>query len=302
MELKDGSLAEEGDIVVCSDQASDFENPCDLGRVIKVVKAGQKLVGKKGAPHPDGAVGHIFVLSYKKQKCPRKPLEECEGWWSPNEVYVLPVTKQKLTENSEVAQATYQGNSKNCDRDTLWNNWQMLVKTTEPTEDVQDDGKKKKKASQKEKQSNNCSSEQRKQRYDACPSLMVAICHAGLSCMYVIHICHACMSCNYVMRVCHAFMSYMGVMHVCVAQVLPRLLSPRLSPRLRVLSPRVRRLRACCHAFMSCKFSMTMAMCHACACQVLPRLPTRRVRCIMAMCHLCMSCMHVMHACHGDVS
>ena len=53
--------------MICSYKGEDFENPGDLGTVLKVCKK-QKLVPKKGEKHPDGTVGHIFVLTYKKQK------------------------------------------------------------------------------------------------------------------------------------------------------------------------------------------------------------------------------------------
>lgn len=67
IELKGGEHAKVGDIVICSYKGEDFENPGDLGTVLKVCKK-QKLVAKKGEKHPDGTVGHIFVLTYKKQK------------------------------------------------------------------------------------------------------------------------------------------------------------------------------------------------------------------------------------------
>lgn len=65
--LKDGTHARVGDIVICSDKAKDFTNPCDLGKVVKVVES-QRLVGKKGEEHPDGPIGEIFVQTYEKQK------------------------------------------------------------------------------------------------------------------------------------------------------------------------------------------------------------------------------------------
>ena len=102
VQLKDGSLAEPGDVVICSDQGSDFESPCDLGRVLEVCKAGKELVGKKGKPHPDGDVGFIFVLSYKKQKKGRQPIEKQEGWWAPEECFVTPIEGQKLASKIEV--------------------------------------------------------------------------------------------------------------------------------------------------------------------------------------------------------
>ena len=72
--LKDGTNVKVGDIVICSDMARDFKNPCELGKVVKVCRS-QKLVGTKGKEHPDGPVGHVYVLSYKRQKLGRKKLE-----------------------------------------------------------------------------------------------------------------------------------------------------------------------------------------------------------------------------------
>ena len=131
VKLKDGSVAEVGDIVLCSDGGNDFNDPCDLGKVVQIVKSGQKLIGTKGKPHPDGEVGYMYVLSFKKQKLSRKPLEKCEGWWNPSECVILPVENEQLTPEIRVLRATYQGNSKNCDRDEMFNNWQMLVQLTE---------------------------------------------------------------------------------------------------------------------------------------------------------------------------
>ena len=74
IKLRDGNDVRVGDIVICSYKGKDFTNPCELGRVLKVCKS-QKLVGAKGEEHPDGPIGHIYVLTYKKQKAGRKKLE-----------------------------------------------------------------------------------------------------------------------------------------------------------------------------------------------------------------------------------
>ena len=63
LEMRDGSHAEVGDIVICSVNGN-WADPCDLGKVLAVCPEGQKL--PKG--HRDDPVGHLYVLTYKKQK------------------------------------------------------------------------------------------------------------------------------------------------------------------------------------------------------------------------------------------
>ena len=75
VKLRGGNDAQVGDIIICSDKGQDFGSPCDMGRVLRVAKDGQRLVGKDGKSHPDGPVGHVYVLSYKRQKKSRKKLE-----------------------------------------------------------------------------------------------------------------------------------------------------------------------------------------------------------------------------------
>ena len=74
IKLKDGKKAKVGDIVACSYKGKNFKNPCELGKVVKVCKS-QKLVGKNGKEHDDGPIGHIYVLTWRKQKISRKKLE-----------------------------------------------------------------------------------------------------------------------------------------------------------------------------------------------------------------------------------
>ena len=77
IKLRDGNDVSVGDIVICSYKGTDFTNPCDLGRVLKVCKS-QKLVGVKGKQHPDGPVGHIYVLTFKKQQRGGRKKFECK--------------------------------------------------------------------------------------------------------------------------------------------------------------------------------------------------------------------------------
>ena len=68
LKLRKGQDAQKGDIVLCS-TTQNYEVPDELGTVLEVIKGkGLKLKGKKGAPHPDGDVGHIYVLTWSKQK------------------------------------------------------------------------------------------------------------------------------------------------------------------------------------------------------------------------------------------
>ena len=75
--LKNGAAAQVGSIVICSDQGKDFTSPDELGKVLHV-RTEQKLVGSRGKAHPDGDVGHLYVLTYKKQKFASKKKIECK--------------------------------------------------------------------------------------------------------------------------------------------------------------------------------------------------------------------------------
>lgn len=55
-----------------------------------------------------------------------------QGWWGPDEVKILPVEDDMLTEKLQCVDCNYKGNSKTSDKDVLWNNWQMMVQVTAP--------------------------------------------------------------------------------------------------------------------------------------------------------------------------
>ena len=78
VQLRGGNDVQVGDIIIASDKGKDFGSPCDMGKVLRVTKE-TKLVGAGGKAHPDGPVGHIYVLSYKRQKKTRKKLE-CKNY------------------------------------------------------------------------------------------------------------------------------------------------------------------------------------------------------------------------------
>lgn len=71
--MPDGCQVKKGDIVICS-VGGDFVEPCDLG-IVAYVSPGTKLPNG----HADGAVGDVFVQSYKNRRLRKQNLQALLG-------------------------------------------------------------------------------------------------------------------------------------------------------------------------------------------------------------------------------